>query len=556
MSTGLLSSLSRLGVFTIGLAVLTPVLYSQGTSGNITGRVLDPTGAAIPAARIVARNTSTNVETATTSTDTGDYNLVVYPGVFEVAAEATGFKRYLRENVIVTASATVRLDTVLEIGALTETVEVSGALLTVQSENAKISTAVENKFVDELPLVVGGRLRNPYDLVQIAAQVTTKGVSDMSLGGAPTRSWNATLDGLSIATNRSADQAEIAFQAPSLEAITEFAVDTGGFKAEFGQAGGGIMTFSSKSGTNDFHGTVYNFLRNEALDARRFFEDKKSVYKQNDFGAAGGGPVIIPKIYNGRNRTFFYVTYEGFRNRAGSNDTILTVPTPEMYEGDFSNWVNQQGTRLPIYDPRTTRPGTGGGFVRDPYPNNVDSENTVQSVQPESDTVCASVKPNRGGQPGTIGYVTNNWITGSGTILEPQDKGSLKFDHNLTDSHRLAFFTNITSFRREAGASGPPGLPLPLWNGEVQEYDSSSYRLSWDWVVNPTTLNHFSIGGNTFDKVSFSPAYGTGWKEKLCFPNVINCDVNFPISPSPSSAHGAPPRAMAPFSRCLRSVTT
>ena len=530
MSHRMLLSTGRLALVLLSLATFAPTLHPQGTSGNITGRVLDPSGAAIAAARVVARNTSTNVETTTTSTDTGDYNLIVYPGTFEVIAEATGFKRHVRENVIVTASSTVRLDNVLEIGAVTETVEVSGSLLTVQSENAKISTAVENKFVDELPLVVGGKLRNPYDLVKIAAQVTTSGAADMSFGGAPARSWNATLDGLSITTNRSAAQDEIAFQAPSLEAITEFAVDTGGFKAEYGQAGGGMLTFSSKSGTNEYHGAVYDFLRNEALDARGFFESKKSVYKQNDFGAAGGGPVVIPKLYNGRNRTFFYVTYEGFRNRVGSNATILSVPTPEMYNGDFSYWVNRQGQQLPIYDPATTRANpNGAGFVRDPFPGNQIPQSRFSAFSKKVLPFGQAVQPNRGGQPGTYDYIWSNWSTSSGTILEPQDKGSVKFDHNVTDNHRLSFFANLTSYRRETGAGGPPGLPVPLWNGEVQNFDTSAYRLTHDWVLSPTVLNHFSIGGNTFDKLSFSPNYGGNWKDQLCFANVIDCNVNFPV---------------------------
>ena len=126
---------------------------------------------------------------------------------------------------------------------------------------------------------------------------------------------------MSVTTNRQADAAEIAYNAPSLEAITEFTVDTNGFKAEYGQAGGGVMTFVSKSGTNEIHGTAFNFLRNDALDAARFFTNsnsqRKAIYRQNDFGASVGGPIWIPKIYNGKNKSFFFFAYEGFRNRAG-----------------------------------------------------------------------------------------------------------------------------------------------------------------------------------------------------------------------------------------------
>ena len=163
-----------------------------------------------------------------------------------------------------------------------------------------------------------------------------------------------------MGTNRSSDSAEAALNTPSVESLTEFTVDTNGFKAEYGQAGGGVMTFASKSGTNEFHGSAYDFLRNDAMDARGFFARTRSVYRQNDFGVTAGGPVVIPKLYDGRNKTFFFASFEGFRNRVGANDTILTVPTPEMYNGDFSNWVDQNGRQIPIYDPATTRPNPSG----------------------------------------------------------------------------------------------------------------------------------------------------------------------------------------------------
>ncbi len=252
---------------------------------------------------------------------------------------ATGFKRFLQENITLTASGTVRLDARLQLGQLTETVEVSTAVTQIQLENAKVSTAVQNRMVDDLPLVVGGALRSPFDLVAITPEA--RGSSNaLAVGGGQAAAWNATLDGLSVTTNRSANTDEIAYNTPSVEAITEFTVDANGFKAEFGQAGGGVMTFVSKSGSNQVHGSAYDFLRNDDLDARGFFALTRSVYKQNDFGATLGGPVYLPKIYHGQNRTFFFLSYEGFRNRVGANGLIKTVPTPEMYNGDFSNWVD------------------------------------------------------------------------------------------------------------------------------------------------------------------------------------------------------------------------
>lgn len=506
------------------LAAFLPVGLAQGVQGVITGQVIDPSGAAVPGATVTATNVATNATSTTQSSASGDFSIRSYPGRYRLEAQSEGFKRSLRE-VTVAASTTVRVDVVLELGSVSESVEVSGALLTVQTEDAKVSTSVENKLVDELPLVVSGSLRSPFNLITIAAQANELSGSDMSLGGGQSGAWNATMDGLSIATNRSANQDEIAYNAPSVEAITEVTVDTNGFKAEYGQAGGGVLTFSSKSGTNEFHGTAYEFLRNEKLDARGFFAGERAVLKQHDYGLAGGGPII-------KNKTFFFSAYEAFRNREGSNDIIQSVATPEMYNGDFSNWVSASGDLLQIYDPSTTQSNGSGGFTRDPFVNNQIPNSRFSTLATGVMPFGQSVTPNRGGAAGTIDYVRNNWITTSGTIVRPQDKFSTKVDHIINDSHRVAYFFNFTKFRLKPGPGGPPGLPTPLWTGQVQNFDTQAHRISYDWVVTPTMVNHLAVGWNKFYKVSQSSAYDVDgdWGSQVgCFPNVVDCDRNFPL---------------------------
>ena len=201
---------------------------------------------------------------------------------------AAGFKHVVQQNVTVAAASTVRLDVTLELGQVTEQVEVSAAALAVQTDNAKVSTQVQHKLVDELPLVVGGAMRSPFNLVAVAAEARGSG-QRLSLGGGQVAAWDATLDGHTVGTNRSSDTEEAALNTPSVEALTEFTVDTNGFKAEYGQAGGGIMTFASKSGTNQYHGSAYDFLRNDAMDSRGFFASRRSVYRQNDFGFTASG---------------------------------------------------------------------------------------------------------------------------------------------------------------------------------------------------------------------------------------------------------------------------
>ena len=321
---------------------------AQSERGAITGLVTDTTGAVVRGASVEILNRATNAVVRVSTTTAGEYNAAnLPPADYKVQVAAAGFKRFVQDAVTLTAGGTVRVDAQLQLGQVNETIEVSAAVAQVQTENAKISTAVQNKMVDELPLVVGSAMRNPYNLITITPESKGSG-NHISLGGGQAAAWDATLDGISATTNRSADAGEINYNAPSMEAITEFTIDTNGFKAEYGQAGGGVITFVSKSGTNAFHGVAYDFLRNDDLDARGFFAPTRSIYKQNDFGVAGGGPVIIPKVYNGRNKTFFYLVYEGFRNRLGANGVISSVPTPEMYAGDFSKWVDQSGKQLTI----------------------------------------------------------------------------------------------------------------------------------------------------------------------------------------------------------------
>jgi hypothetical protein len=253
-------------------------------------------------------------------------------------------------------------------------VQVAASLELLQTSTAKTATAVANKMVDELPLVVGGAMRGAFDLALITPEANQPAAADtlndnFNIGGGQGASYGATLDGVSVVTGRFNSVQWANVNTPSVDAITEFAVETNGFKAEYGRAQGGVITFSSKSGTNEFHGTAYEFLRNDALDSRRFFENQKGKYKQHDFGFSAGGPVWIPKLYNGRNRTFFFTAGEWFRNRVGASSAFFSVPTPEMHNGDFSNWVDASGRRVQIYDPATTT-SSGGGFTRQPFANN------------------------------------------------------------------------------------------------------------------------------------------------------------------------------------------
>jgi hypothetical protein len=511
------------------LLVFSFAAFGQSERGNITGIVTDPTGAAVAGASLTITQRDTNAAVSLTTTASGEYNAPnLLPGGYRIEITATGFKRFVQQNLVVSAGSTVRVDAVLQLGQVSESIEITAAAATIQTDNAKVSTLVENKLVDELPLVVGGAMRSPFNLVAVAAEARGDG-QRLSLGGGQAAQWDATLDGHSVGTNRSGDADEAALNTPSVEALTEFTVDTNGFKAEYGQAGGGVMTFASKSGTNEFHGSAYNFLRNDALDARNFFAARRSVYRQNDFGFTAAGPVWIPKLYNGKNKSFFFVSYEGFRNRVGANDTILSVPTPEMYNGDFGNWVDQNNRLITVFNPATTRANpAGAGSIRDPFPGNRVPASLFSSTARQIAAFGQPVQPNRGGAPGTSAYVRNNYLVSGGTLITPTDKWSVKGDQLIGSKHRVSFLWNSTRFRNQPGPAGAPGLPEPLWNGQIQAWDTAAYRVTHDYTISSTMINHFSFARNTFTKNSFSANVDKNWKDKVCVKNVVDCNQNFP----------------------------
>lgn len=504
--------------------------FGQTERGNIAGLVTDPTGAAVAQAELTIVNRDTNATSKTIATASGEYNVPnLPPGTYRIEIVAAGFKRYVQQNIVVSAASSIRVDAQLQLGQVSEQIEVSASAATIQAEDAKVSQRVQNKLVDELPLVVAGSMRSPFNLVAVAAEAKGSG-QRLALGGGQVAQWDATLDGYSVGTNRSGDTDEAALNTPSVESLTEFTVDTNGFKAEFGQAGGGTLTFASKSGTNQFHGTVYDFLRNDALDARGFFARTRSVYRQNDFGLTASGPVVVPKLYNGRNKTFFFFSYEGFRNRVGANDTILSVPTPEMYRGDFSNWVDQNNRPVAIYDPATTRANPNGtGFIRDVFPGNQIPVNRFSTTANSIAAFGKGVAPNRGFAPGTSGYVRQNYIVSGGTEVTPTNKWSVKGDQILGNKHRVSFLWNLTDYRRQPGAAGPPGLPEPLWTNQIQAWDTEAFRFSHDFTVSPNMVNHFSYAKNSFMKNSYSGNVDKNWKDKVCIKNVVDCNQNFPV---------------------------
>jgi hypothetical protein len=516
------------------------VLLAQQDRGVITGTVKDATGAVVPGAQVTAVHTATNANYKTNTTTSGDFTLPSLPvGAYRLRVEIQGFKAHVQDNVVLAAGGTARVDVQLELGTTLQTVEVSAKAQLLESETARLQAQVDSKMVDSLPLVVAGNMRSAFDLAVTTPGVETSG-SSTRVGGGQAGQFGITLDGVSAGTGSSNATTGgyandwVQINTPSVDAITEFSVDTGGFKAEYGQASGGLISFVSKSGTNKFNGSAYEFLRNNAMDARSFFAARTQIYKQHDFGATAGGPVWIPKLYNGKDKTFFFFSYEGFRNRVGATATPYSVAPPEFYTGDLHNFVDQNNKMIPIYDPASTKQ-QNGTWVRDVFPNNQIPQARFDSLSKVMMQYGSAVSPNVAGLvPGTSAYVRNNYISNGAVSLTPFNKTSFKVDQYLKAAHRLAFYFGRTTRNDTAGPNGAPGLPGALSSYQMGFRTSDVYRLSWDYTIGPRLVNRFNAGGNNWREDHWSLSQnqaqsGQGWKNKFCLPNVPDCDTNLSL---------------------------
>jgi hypothetical protein len=302
------------------------------------------------------------------ASESGSYTIpALQTGAYRLEFEAPGFKKGVRTQVELAAGATLRQDIVLELGSVAESVMVEAKASPVESETTRVATTIENKLVQDMPLFVNGSIRSVVSLALLAPETKTVG-GNLKIGGGQVSGWEMMMDGQPLSSASSSYQdARAPLASVPIDAIGEFTVESNGMKAEFGRATGAV-TFTTKSGTNSLHGNLFDEMRNNAMDARGFFASQTPILKQHDFGATGGGPIYLPKIYNGRNRTFFFATYQGFRNRAGRNPSYLTIPTPANLTGDFSGWtrsgVMARSTILPAPPRIQTAPATSGRCSR------------------------------------------------------------------------------------------------------------------------------------------------------------------------------------------------
>src|SRR5215475_5609704 len=372
----------RFTLATICLLVLATAAFAQSDRGTITGAVKDPAGAVVARAEVIARNTATGTEYKTVTTETGNYTIASLPtGSYELRVEASGFKKFISSGVQVQLLQTTRMDATLEVGASSDTVTVTATSPLLQTESAEQTTNISGQLFNAMPLNFGATnsIRGWLSFIQLAPGVSVPNQTSpqtANINGAPGGSFKIYLEGQDVtSTNDTVWTSTVA--SASVETIGEFAIQTSNFSAEFGQVLGGVFNFTTKSGTNEFHGSGYEYLTNEAFNARRPLSTPfassprapKALDRKDDYGFSVGGPVRLPKLYDGRNKTFFFFSLERYRNVTRSSGGLATLPTDAYRQGEFSAALGRQlGIDLlgrpiienAIYDPLTQRDVTAG----------------------------------------------------------------------------------------------------------------------------------------------------------------------------------------------------
>ncbi len=512
----------------VGLLAVCLTLIGQTITASLEGTASDPTGALIPGAKIQIRNTATGVVTNLQSGTDGRFVAVSLPaGNYSVTAEAAGFKRTERTGIVLEVNQKAVVDITLEVGAVNETVEITSQAPLLDAASSAVGQVVDNKSIVNLPM----NQRNPYSLVFLTPGVTGSvnaefNQANISINGGRPGSNEILVDGIPSAPPLvNPIQGYTVY--PSVDAVQEFRVQTDSYSAEFGRSGGGIINLIYKSGTNDLHGSVYEFLRNSKLDSNNFFSNRNGIplssFKRSQFGVSAGGPVEIPKLYHGRNKTFFFADYEGLRQR--SLTTLSnTVPTALQRAGDFSQTLDAAGKPVTIYDPLTTQ-HSGSGFIRQAFPGNIIPSNRFDPVG--RNVMKYYPLPNG---PGAANSGANNFNVAGASIYNA-NQFDIKVDENINDNNR--FFTRYS--HRKLDFPAPNLLP-----GNLAPYDGALNQPqivnngAFDYTHNltPTFLMDFRYGfgrslllftphSDGFDPTTLGfPSYIDANSERLMFPGI------------------------------------
>jgi len=493
-------------------------LLAQNSQGTILGHVQDSSGAAVAGAQVTATNVSTNVTHHFTTSGVGDYVFVdMIPGTYEVRVEFAGFRTEVSAGLVLEVDQTLRQNFTLEVGKIHEEMTITADAQMVQSDNTTTGNVLDQKTIEELPSS-GRDFNNLLGLSAGAGNVTggsqvywanhglNNNFTEVSLNGARPESVSFMVDGVADTDNFFTSASGL----PSEFSIQEVKVQTGLYSAEYGQ-GSGQINVAIKSGTNQWHGQAYDYIQNNAFNPKSPLEEEHYVYeggavpsvspfKQNQFGGTLGGPVKIPWLYNGQDKSFWFFAYDGGRQRTTPIQNAIQVPTAAERTGNFSDWP------YPIYDPSTTvcSPTTGcDATTRTAFLGNQISPintmgQTLANLFPQPNITCTMPCFNY------LVPVHNSITTNSETM---------RVDQNFGDKNRLYFTANL----RTDDEPHPSMLP---YTGSVNSTKAQLFALNWEHAFSANTINTARVGYNHlfFETIS-ETAYGPNLQAQLGFAN-------------------------------------
>ncbi len=483
----------------LSAATLVLPLGAQEFRATLTGRVVDPSDSPVPEATVSVQNEDTNVTHPAKTDAHGNYTVALLPpGSYSVTVTAAGFKQERRTGLGLTVAETSTLDIKLELGGINQEVTITADTPVLESANGDRGMVVGAQEVTEYPL----NGRNPLMLAALVPGVIYNGemVYQRPFDNGAIARWDISgsagnneylLDG--APNNAQAGTNNIAY-VPPVDAVAEFKIQTNGYDAAYGKSGGGIVNVALKSGGNRLHGTLYEFMRRNDLDANSFQNNAQGAprggHYLDQYGGELDGPVRLPKIYNGANKTFFMFTYEGYRE-ASPQPLVLSVPAPEMLTGDFSKLYDGSGRPITIYDPTTTK--TTSPYARTPFTNNIIPASRINPIAAK----IASYFPKPNITSPGLNYSQDDYFAPGGysTAFDRFYNMVFKIDHNLGEKHHVFLrgtSNNRTEMRGTNGIENAPGAdgPLPL------KRVNKAYELDWISTLSPTMIfdAHVSYG--------------------------------------------------------------
>ena len=510
---------------------------AQVDTGTVVGTIKDASGAVVPNATATATNVDTGIKTAVKSASDGNYVITpVKIGRYSISAEAAGFRTEVRQNIVLDVQQTIRLDFSLRVGSVTETTSVTGDAPLLDTQDASLGDVVASQQIEQLPL----NGRRYTDLATLTAGVTkiTEGPVDgsssptngnaggnFSVNGTRGDQNNFILDGID---NNSNDNGDLAILS-SVDAVAEFKIQTSNYSAEFGRSGGGVVNATTKSGTNRFHGSAWEFLRNEALDAAQYgfgTAQPKAPHKQNQFGVTVGGPIVKDKL-------FFFGDYEGTRIHSAQTD-ITTVPTQKETTGDFSDLLNPvvqtglDGLGRPIYqgeiyNPATTRTAPNGSTVRDGFGFDV---TTGQPIQGQANIIPGGMSQLGLNYAALYPVVTtpgggNYSVNALGT--NRVDQMDVRVDENVSSKMQLFERFSLSQSQRFQAPVFSGIADGGNYNTGNRPLTTRGFVLGSTNVISPTLVNSLRVGFNRSHYIANIPTYGQNQPPAaLQFPGVPN----------------------------------